>query len=380
MKTSTKLVTIFAALATLSLQGAFAQKSDGWKLSKPKFETPTLTWNASGAFDYGSSSIDASLDDIEDFDNLGDKVRVRDLNISLDAMMSIFGARLTLEENSNDLSVDAKDLEEKVRDLYIGIQPATNLVILYGKTDVPFGADQSDNAESDITKLNEQLERKLVAAVQVKPSFIKQLRSIEFAAFSSKSTPDNVKFNDKLDSYSARVIAQLGVVLTQASYMRVDGKEYRASLSGASGVSTQITGPFEVYAELQAIRHSVVNGDINIGTVGVNKALPTKSGKWSAFGEYSRIQASGTSSNARNAGAAGLKYQATKNIALKGALQTHSLAPSGVISTQKDTTAVVSVEVKRAGKDARNEMFTSGATKDADGSQLRDAVSKMRAK
>lgn len=380
MKPSIKLATAFAVVASLALPSAFAAKSDEWQLKKPKLEKPTFTWNASGAVDYGSSSLDTSVDDLENFDDLGEKLRVRDLNLSIDAMMSIFGARLTLEENSNDLSVDGKALEEKVRDLYIGIQPMTNLVILYGKTDVPFGADQSDNAESDITKLNEQLERKLVAAVQVKPSFIKQIQSIELAAFSSKSSPTDVKFNDKLDSYSARVIAQLGAVLTQASYMRVDKNEYRASVSGAMTAQTQITGPFEVYAELQAIRHSATNGDINVGTVGVNKALPTQSGKWSAYGEYSRIQTAGTSANARNAGAAGVKYQATQNIAVKAGLQTHALAPSGVISADKDTTAVVSVEVKRKSKDARNEMFSSGKKKDADGSQLRDAASKMRAK
>ena len=153
----------------------------------------------------------------------------------------------------------------------------TNTVIIYGKTDVPFGADQSDNAESDITKLNEQLERKLVASVAVTPSFIKQIQSIEVAAFSSKSTPNEASLKGKLDSYSARVIAQLGAVLTQASYMRVaadglavNGKENRTSVSAAMPLATELTGPFQVYAELQVIRHSAANGDINVGTIGAS--------------------------------------------------------------------------------------------------------------
>lgn len=387
MKTSTKLGTLFAVLATLSLQGAYAadwsksSKPSDWSFKKVSLEKPTLTWNGSGNLDYGSSSLNRSTDDLTNFDNLGEKVRVRDLNISVDAMMSIFGARLTLEENSKDLKVDGTALQEKVRDLYVGIQPMTNMVILYGKTDVPFGADQSSNSENAITKLNQQLERKLVAAVQVKPSFIKQIQSIEIAAFSSHSTNDKVRFNESLDSYSARVIAQLGQVLTQASYMRVNGKEYRASLSASQGFATEITGPFQVYAELQAIRHSDLNGDINVGTVGASKTIESVlQGKLSAYGEYSRIQQNGTSKGAKNVGAIGAKYQATPNIAVKGSLLTNPLTEKGVISTKKDPTVMLTLEVKRANKDARNEMFAAGMDKDADGSKLRDEVSKMRAK
>src|SRR5690606_20253929 len=229
------------------LPAAYAQKSDEWTIKKPKLEKPTMSINWSGAFDYATNSYSGSVDDLENFDDLGEKIRVRDLNLSMDVLMSIFGARLTLEENSNDLSISATSLREKVRDLYIGIQPMQNLVILYGKTDVPFGADQSERAENAVTKLNEQLQRKLVAAVQITPTFMKQIQSIELAAFSSKTDPNDVKFNDKLDSYSARVIADIASVLTQASYMRIDGKEYRASVSGAKGVSSKITGPLHVY-------------------------------------------------------------------------------------------------------------------------------------
>lgn len=388
MKSSTKLGMLFAVFATLSLQGipttGYAadwtkSNSKDWSFKKVQLEKPTFTWNSSGNLDYGSNSLDRSVDDLKDFDKLGEKVRVRDLNISVDAMMSIFGARLSLQENSKDLKIDATSLQEKVRDLYVGIQPMTNLVILYGKTDVPFGADQSSNAESDITKLSQQLERKLVASVQVKPSFIKAIQSIEIAAFSSHSTRNKVRFNDNLDSYSARVIGQLGQVLTQASYMRVNGKEYRASLSGSGGFATEITGPFQVYAELQAIRHSDLNGDINVGTVGVSKTI-SADGKLSAFSEYTRIQKNGTSKNARNAGAIGAKYQATQNIAVKGSLLSNPIAPEGVISMKKDPTVMLTLEVKRADKDIRNEMFTAGKDKDSDGSKLRDAVSKMRAK
>jgi hypothetical protein len=381
MKTSIKLVTIFAALATLSFQGAFAAqaKSDAWSLKKPKIEKPTLTWNSSVSFDYATNSYKTSADDLENFDDLGQKIRVRDLDLSVDAMMSIFGARLTLEHNSNDLSADADSLREKVRDLYIGVQPMTNLVILYGKTDVPFGADQSQSSENAITKLNEQNERKLVAAVQVTPSFIKQIQSIEVAAFASNPGRDNLDFSQKLDSYSARAIAQLGVVLTQASYMHVKGGENRTSVSGSAGIATEITGPFQVYAELQAVRKSPINGDIDVGTIGASKDLPFGNGKTSVYAEGSRIQPK-LGGNGANAGTIGAKYHWNDNVTLNGSVSTHAMSPSGVISTAKDTTVMLSVDVKRASKDKRSEMFVTGAQKDATGQALRDAASKMRAK
>lgn len=68
------------------------------------------------------------------------------------------------------------------------------------------------------------------------------------------------------------------------------------------------------------------------------------------------------------------------NLALKGSLLTNPISPKGVISTKKDKTVMLTLEAKRANKDARSEMFAAGMDKDADGSKLRDAVSKMRAK
>ncbi len=380
MNSSTKLATAFAVLATMSLPAAYAQKkSDEWTLKKPKLEKPTTSINWSGAFDYATNSFQGSVDDLENFDDLGEKIRIRDLNLSVDVLMSIFGARLTLEENSNDLSIDGTSLKEKVRDLYVGIQPMENLIILYGKTDVPFGADQSERAENEVTKLNEQLERKLVAAVEIHPTFMKQIQSVELAAFSSKSDRNDVKFNDKLDSYAARVIADIAGVLTQASYMRMDGKEYRASISGAKGVASKITGPLQVYAELQMIRESAINGDINVATVGASKQLEKfGNGKTSVYAEGSRIQQHGTSKNARNAGAVGAKYRLNKNVTLGAEVSTHGLAPEAVISQDKDTTVSASVEVKKGDRAKRAPMF--GKKRDADGSDLRAKAAKMRAK
>lgn len=377
MKTSTKLVTILSAIAVLASQNIFA-KSDEWTLTKPKWEKPTLNLNWSGNLDYSTNSFDSSVDDLENFDDLGEKIRVRDLNLSIDAMMSIFGARLTLEENSNDLSINANSLREKVRDLYVGIQPMTNLVILYGKTDVPFGGDHSSRAENAITKLNEQNERKLVASVAVKPSFIKQIQSIELSAFASQPGSSNVDLSEKLDSYSARVIAQLGRVLAQASYMHVKGGESRTSVSGSTTLATEITGPFEVYAEIQAIRQSPINGDIDVGTIGASKALPYGKGRTSVFVEGTRIQPK-TGGNGSNAAAVGARYKLNNNVAFVGEVSTHATAPSGVISADKDTTVMASVEFKK-NADARSEMFSAGKKKDATGQELRDAAARMRAK
>src|SRR5690606_24834564 len=145
------------------------------------------------------------------------------------------------------------------------------------------------------------------------------------------------------------------------------------------GVSSKVTGPIQVYAELQVIRHSALNGDINVATVGASKALQRLgNGKTSVYAEASRIQQRGTSKNARNAGAVGAKYQLNPNVALGAEVSTHGLAPEGVISQDKDTTVSASVEFKRAGKDKRTPMF--GSKRDADGSALRAKVEAMKNK
>lgn len=385
MKVSIKLATAFAVMASLTLPSAFAAKSDEWKLSKPTLEKPKVSFSGGGTAVYATSSLDSSIDDIENFDELGGKIRIRDLNLSAEATMSIFAAKLTLEENSNDLSVEAKTLQDKVRDLLIGVNLIENKLYVYaGKTDIPFGADQSDDAESDITKLNEQLERRAIVAVKVTPGFAKEvfntamkLESIELARSSSGSSRSDVKFNDKLDTTSIRVIGAIGNVLTQASYMRTDRQEYRASVSAARAFAPQIVGPFEVYTEFQMIRHNPYMGDINVGTVGATKALPTQSGKWSVGADYSRIQAAGTSANARNAGSASLNYKVNDVVSVKTGLRSHALAAPGVISSVKDTNAFVELKVQT--KD-RSELGSTSAK----AAPLTDAqaakAAKMRAK
>ncbi|MES2767517.1 MAG: hypothetical protein V4596_00105 [Bdellovibrionota bacterium] len=387
MKTSIKLVTAFAALATLSTSTVFAQsKSDEWKLNKPHWEKPQLSLSGGGTAVYATSSTDSAIDDIENFDELGGKIRIRDLNLSAEATMSIFSGKLTLEENTNDLSVDATTLKDKVRDLLVGVNLVENKLYVYaGKTDIPFGADQSDDAESDVTKLNEQLERRAIVAVKVTPAFAKQvfntavkLESIEVARSASASSRSDVRFNDKLDTSSARVIATIGKVLTQASYMRTDRAEYRASLSAARAFAPEIVGPFEIYTEFQILRHSPYTGDINVGTIGATKALPTQSGKWSVGADYSRIQAAGTSANARNAGSGSVKYQLNKMVSVQTGLRSHALAAPGVVSPVKDTNAFVEVKVQTQ---PRAELGSMGKDKkDADGQILRDQAAAMRAK
>src|SRR5690606_14254102 len=117
--------------------------------------------------------------------------------------------------------------------------------------------------------------------------------SIEIAKFASSTNPNDLKFNNSLDSEAIRAIALLGPVLTQASYMKINGIERQMSVSGEMGLSTTITGPLTVYAEFQSIRDSQLNGDLSLYTVGAERESSTLS-RWlkrptSAFVEASRV-------------------------------------------------------------------------------------------
>ncbi len=374
MKPSNKYATIFAVVATLTSPATFAAKSDDWYPTK---SNTSVTWNASGSAVYSSGKFKDTVDQFRDFNDLGSHISLQDVRANLDIMSKALkmpiGLRIGLEHNSEDLSVDASsDLKSFADEVLVGVAPHDNAIVLFGRGKVPFGGDSSRRAidrNNPIHRALEQNERKVIAVLAVDPSFIQalnkikgvDLKSVEIAKFASTTNPDDLKFNNSLDSEAIRAIALIGPVLTQASYMKVNGIERQMSVSGEMGVSTTITGPLTLYAEYLSIRDSQSNGgDLNLYTMGVEKESSTLS-RWlkrptSAFVEATRVS-NKTDRSASNGAATGIKVQATERIQLAGEYSTHAPGTQGLIGAEKDPTVTVRATVKRKGKAARTNLF-----------------------
>lgn len=392
MKTSTKLVTIFAALAALSTQGALAANS-----KKPLNLSLSADWNASGAGVYSTTSAQGTVDDFKDFNDFGNKVKVKDLKLDLDVTVKAFEkeikARLGLEENSNDLSINTSDLKSKVRELSVGMSPIDGAIVMFGRMDIPFGGDVSRRAidrNNAAHRALEQNERTVQAVIALDPQsgLLAKLgdipwmdvKSIEITKFASGSNPNDLKFGNTLDSEAIRAIAQIGKVVTQASYMRVQGIERQMSVSAETGLETSITGPFTVYGEALAIRDSALNGNVDLYTLGAEKRMNYISSLLkrdsSAYVEGTRVY-NKDSKTASNEGAAGLKVQATSRMEVAAEYSTHAPGSQGVIAAAKDPTVSVQVAFKRANKDTKTTLFPYSSAKK---SQQDAAVDAMRAK
>lgn len=394
MKPSTKYATIFAVVASLTTPAIFAQsaKSDDWYPTK---SNTSVTWNASGSALYSSGKFKDTVDQFKDFNDLGSHISLQDVRANLDivskALKMPVGLRIGLEHNSDDLSLDlSKDLKSFADEVLVGVAPHDNAIVLFGRGKVPFGADSTRRAverNNPIHRALEQNERKVIAVLAVDPSFIQalnkikgvDLKSIEIAKFASSTNPNDLKFNNSLDSEAIRAIALLGPVLTQASYMKINGIERQMSVSGEMGLSTTITGPLTVYAEFQSIRDSQLNGDLNLYTVGAERESSTLS-RWlkrptSAFVEASRVSDK-TNGSSSNGAATGLRVQATDRIQVSAEYSTHAPGTMGEIIAEKDPTVTVKASVGRKGKSARTNLFPySRAKKSAQDA----AVDAMRA-
>lgn len=385
MKPSIKLATIYAVAATLALPNAFAAKSDDWFATKNT--SVGGAWNASGSLVYSTTSYNNSVDDIKDFNDFGQKVKIKDLKVDLDLLAKAFDkdirARLGLEENSDELEIDLTELKSKVRELSVGVSPVDGAVVAFGRMDIPFGGDVSRRAidrNSAIHRALEQNERTVQAVLALDPSSIKALsaiKSVEISKFASSSKPNDLKFNNTLNSEAVRVIALLGPVLTQASYMKVQGEERQMSVSGEMGLSTTITGPLTVYGEAQAIRDSVISGDLDLYSLGLEKALPDILGRASsAYVEGTNVKNKATKKTA-NEVAAGLKLQATDRIEVAAEYSNYAPGTKGIINAQKDHTVSVTASVKRKNKATKTTLFPySSAKKSAQDA----AVDAMRSK
>lgn len=374
MKPSIKLAAIYAVVASLSIPNAFAQssaKSDDW------FDKPTISFTGGGSVDYATNGWEQTSDDFGTLRDIGKKVSLRNLHLSAEVEQRIvnryLAVKATLEENQSTLKVDAEDSERLVREILLGIaiDAAGNYYVRIGKGDLSYGGNHSDYAQSEVNKLQQQLQGKNQIALTVDPRFAKQvlntivkIHSLEVSAFDSSTGLGNVNMSDKIDAATVRVIASLGKVLTQASYMRVDKAEWRASVSASRDFVPAVFGPMMGYTEVQVIRNSPTAGNVNLATIGLTKSLLPSLGNGSlaAFAEVTRTQQAGTSSNARNSAAIGASYDLSKFVSAKLAVQNYAYSPKAEISPVKDNTVVLSIDAKNMGRAELGKMATAKAS------------------
>lgn len=322
----------------------------------------------SASWDAGVS-LDMNVKDVADgFDSLGDNIQLRDLRLSGDILYSIFGLRATLEDNYEDsLKISDSDLQQKLREFYVGMNAAKGVIVLFGRMDKP-GTDQvtqrAITINDPIARLNLDNQRYLVGTIQVTPEdmtilknfsgVLKDLR-IEISAFND-SQQSHLRIGEikQMRSYALSLQKIIcNKVFAKLTY--VDSQNGSRSLSGLVRVAP-LYG-FIPYAQMNVERKDPIHGDTDTITMGVAKNV--WGDKNTLYVEGSRIKtrnstkiANGTQNNAT----IGLSHKLNDYVDVYGEYTTNVATPAGSV---KDHSVWVGAKVHRKDSSSSSTLFSN---------------------
>jgi hypothetical protein len=333
-----KLITVFSILASVAISLTVGAQ-DKQEYLKRMYMPPNLKGDIHDGFSAdwnGGASIDARVEDLKDgFNNLSDKITLRNMRLSADLKYSMFGLRTTIQDQYQG-SID-NDLNVKLREFYVGANFSHNVIMIFGRMDSPIlnqVTQRSVDINDPIARLNLDDQRYLVATVDITPELSGVMKdlSVQLSAYNDQRQDHiTAKAVGDMNSLAIKVKKILGPIFAQVTYANPHSGGHQVDASA----QVAPIGTFTPYVQGRWIRGDATLGDTDAYTIGLSTTVI--SDKTTLYLEGSRIKTRNSavlSARTQNDATLGIRQALNDYLDVFAEYSTNVATPAGSIKDQ----------------------------------------------